>query len=79
VHPGDAARWGLIGARGEEFRARAHAAAVALEAAGIPFVDATPALERAAGSGRMFYWLDTHLTPAGNRVVADEILSRLGG
>ena len=77
VHPGDAARWGPIGARGEEFRARARAAAVALEAAGIPFVDATPALERGAGSGRMFYWLDTHLTPAGNRVVADEILSRL--
>lgn len=77
VHPGDAARWGPIGARGEEFRARARAAALALEGAGIPFVDATPALERAAASGRMFFWLDTHLTPAGNRVVAAEILSRL--
>lgn len=77
VNPGDAARWGSIGARGEEFRARSRAAALALEAAGIPFVDATPALQRAAGSARMFYWLDTHLTPAGNRVVADEILSRL--
>ena len=80
VHAGDAARWGLIGARGEEFRSRAGAARSALESAGVPFVDATPALERAAGSGRrMFYWLDTHLTPAGNRVVADAILARLRG
>lgn len=77
VHPKDAARWGPIGARGEGFRSRARAAASALDAAGIRFVDATPALERAAASGRMFYWLDTHLTPAGNRVVADLVLSRL--
>ena len=77
VQPGDAARWGPIGAQSEEFRARARAAALALEAAGIPFVDAGPALERAAGWGRMYYWLDTHLTPEGNRVVAHEILSRL--
>jgi hypothetical protein len=77
VHPGDAARWGPLGARGEEFRSLARAAAVALDAAGIPFVDATPGLDRAAATGRMFYWLDTHLTPAGNRVVADLVLSRL--
>jgi hypothetical protein len=25
----------------------------------------------------MYYWLDTHLTPEGNRVVAHEILSRV--
>ena len=79
VHPGDAARWGPIGAQGEEFRSRAHAAASALEAAGVRFVDSTPALQRAAGQRRMYYWLDTHLTPAGNRVVADAILSRLSG
>jgi hypothetical protein len=77
VHPGDAPRWGPIGARGQEFRARGRAAARTLESAGIPFVDPTPALERAAAEGRMYYWLDTHLTPAGNRVVADEVLARL--
>ena len=77
VHPGDAARWGAIGPWGEVFRSRARAAASALEAGGIVFVNATPALEHAAAAGRMFYWLDTHLTPAGNRVVADVLLSRL--
>ena len=77
VHPGDAARWGAIGPWGEAFRSRARAAASVLEAGGIVFVDATPALERAAAAGRMFYWLDTHLTAGGNRVVADAILSRL--
>ena len=78
VHPKDAARWGPIGAKGEEFRARARTAAGALEAGGLRFIDATPALEERSGAERMFYWLDTHLTPAGNRVVADLVLSRLG-
>jgi hypothetical protein len=77
VHPGDASRWGPIGPYGEVFRSVTRAAASALEANGIAFVDTTPALERAAANGRMFYWLDTHLTPAGNRVVAEVLLSRL--
>jgi lysophospholipase L1-like esterase len=77
VHPEDAARWGPIGAKGEEFRARGRAAARSLEASGLRFIDATPALQQASGGERMFYWLDTHLTPAGNRAVADLVLSRL--
>jgi hypothetical protein len=78
VHPEDAARWGPIGTKGEEFRARGRAAARALEAGGLRFIDATPALREGSGAGRMFHWLDTHLTPAGNRVVADLVLARLG-
>ena len=42
VHPEDAARWGPIGAKGEQFRARGRAAARALEAGGLRFIDATP-------------------------------------
>jgi lysophospholipase L1-like esterase len=75
VQSGDGPRWGPIGARGEEFRSRAAAAARALEADGVRFIDATPALQEGSAAGRMFYWLDTHLTPAGNRVVADLVLS----
>jgi hypothetical protein len=77
VHRGDGPRWGPIGAKGDEFRFRAGAAARALEAGGIPFIDSTPALQEGSAAGRMFYWLDTHLTPAGNRVVADLVLSHL--
>ena len=77
VHPEDAARWGSIGAKGEEFRARDRAAARSLEASGLRFIDATPALQERSGAERMFYWLDTHLTPAGNRVVGDLVLSHL--
>lgn len=32
----------------------------------------------AAGEGeRLYYWLDIHLTPAGNRVVADAVMPEI--
>lgn len=40
-------------------------------------VDATPALRRAGARGRAHCGLCTHLTPLGNRVVAEAILEKI--
>jgi hypothetical protein len=42
---------------------------------GVPFVDPTEALLKNDKQERMYYFLDVHLTPAGNRIVAHEVLS----
>lgn len=50
---------------------------VELDGRGVSFVDATPALRRAAANARAYYWVDTHLTPLGNSVVAEAVLEKL--
>jgi lysophospholipase L1-like esterase len=75
VHPGDAPRWSHVlepdplGAR-----ARIQADLAALRALGHVIVDTTPALIERGTDERLFYWLDIHLNPAGNRVVAETAL-----
>ena len=49
----------------------------ALQTAGVKLIDATPHLVEAAGDERMYYWLDIHLTPEGNRVVAETAIPML--
>ncbi len=75
VHSEDLGRWRHLGVR--------DAAAPRLEAAervawlqerGVPIVDATPRLAEGAAAERMYYWLDIHLTAAGNTAVAEVLL-----
>ena len=69
-----------VGARAEMgARAEVADAAAALQAAGVDMIDMTPTLvARAEADGeRLYYWLDIHLTPAGNRVVAQTVAPRL--
>jgi lysophospholipase L1-like esterase len=75
VHPADLPRWKHLGAT-DSVSPREEAArrVEALVARGIPIVDATPALRAAGGSERMYYWLDIHLTPAGNAAVTETLL-----
>jgi hypothetical protein len=49
----------------------------ALRAAGIEIVDTTPALSQRGENERMFYWLDIHLTKAGNETVTDAVMPTL--
>jgi hypothetical protein len=65
-----------------EERAELIATTAALREAGIPML---MPLERLIAEGekeRMYFWLDVHMTPAGNRVIAEELakslLPRLG-
>ncbi|MGH0032252.1 MAG: alginate O-acetyltransferase AlgX-related protein [Myxococcota bacterium] len=80
AHPEDAPRhW----SRGEDDpfgeRERLASAAAAVQARGIPFVDGTKALVAAAGDERLYYWLDIHLTPRGNEVLAEAAVPVLEG
>lgn len=78
VHAADLRRWpGTPPQRVDEMRALAARLEQDLRKRGIAFIDATPALRRAAQRERVYYWLDTHLNPAGNRVVAEAALQRL--
>lgn len=78
VHPADASRWRhLLDVNPGLARARTRAGAEALLAHGVPMIDTTEALIGAGASERMYYWLDIHLTPAGNRVVAETALPGL--
>jgi hypothetical protein len=78
VHPEDASRWSHI-TDADPMGARRDiaAAAKALQASGVELIDTTPALIAHADGERLYYWLDIHLTPAGNRVVAETALPRL--
>jgi hypothetical protein len=78
VYPEDASRWSHIN-NPDPMGARRNvaAAAEALQAAGVELIDTTPALIARADSERLYYWLDIHLTPAGNRVVAQTAVPRL--
>jgi hypothetical protein len=72
VHPGDAARWShLLQADPMSARERIRADVAALSARGHPIIDTTDALIERADEERLYYWLDVHPTPAGNRVVAE--------
>jgi hypothetical protein len=72
VHPGDAGRWwarGRVDPVGE--RELLAGAVSEIGGRGFTLIDPTPRLIEAGAAERMYYWLDIHLTPAGNRVVAD--------
>jgi hypothetical protein len=75
VHRGDVARWKhLIDADPSTARSRVEQEVAALRERGLPIVATTRALTEAGREARMFYWLDIHLTPAGNKVVAETAL-----
>jgi hypothetical protein len=75
VHPGDQGRWRHIMQidPGAEL-ARTRESVAALRAAGLAVIDPIDALLAAAAGERQYFWLDIHLTPAGNRVVAETAL-----
>ena len=78
VHPEDLPRWRHIGvadALGPRVESARRVAA--LRERGIPIVDATDLLLERGRSQRMYYWLDIHLTPAGNAAVAEAALPPL--
>jgi len=75
VHLEDRGRWRhLTGADPIFARARIQAEVAEMRSREIPVVDTTPVLVERAPQERLFYWLDAHLTPAGNRVVAEASL-----
>ena len=78
VHEGDRSRWKhIIDVEPEAAQARTRAEIAALEASGISVADMLdPLLERGKRE-RQFFWLDIHLTPAGNATVADAALPML--
>jgi hypothetical protein len=78
VQPEDASRWSHID-DASPMRARRDVAvaAEALQTAGIELIDTTEDLIARADDERLYYWLDIHLTPAGNRVVAQTATPRL--
>ena len=80
VHPEDAARWRHLGVRNAEAQSAFDAAYCAhLQGAGVPCVDITKDLIDAARTTgeRLYYWLDIHWTPAGNRVAAEAVVRRV--
>jgi hypothetical protein len=81
VHPDDAPRWrhmypGEVDPPG--LRQRIRAEVTALRQRGLTVIDPIDRLIEAGRRERMFYWLDIHFTPAGNRVVASEAVATLG-
>jgi hypothetical protein len=78
VHPADAARWWHITkASPAEARADVEAGIRALRGRGLTVVHPTPDLVARAEQLRLYYWLDIHLTPEGNRIVADAAIPLL--
>jgi hypothetical protein len=78
VHPEDVPRWSHISeANPSAARRETQEGVNALLAAGLNLIDATPALIAAADDARMYFWLDIHLTPEGNRVVAERAIPAL--
>ncbi len=82
VHPEDAARWRHLGVRNIEAQ-RAYDADFCryVDARGVPCLNISDDLVRAAREGgeRLYYWLDIHWTPAGNRVAAEAVARYLLG
>jgi hypothetical protein len=75
VHPEDAPRWRhLRGADLQSSRVGIRADVDALRRSGHKIVDASEALIPRGDEERLYYWLDIHLTPAGNRVVAEALV-----
>jgi hypothetical protein len=72
VHEGDRARWKHVLDRDPELaKQRTRATIAALRAGGLHVVDSLDTLIERGRDERQFYWLDIHLTPEGNRAVAD--------
>jgi lysophospholipase L1-like esterase len=74
VHPEDLPRWrhfGFTDAEGPRLDTERRIGW--LRERGIPIVDATPKLAARAARERTYYWLDIHLTPAGNEAVAEAL------
>lgn len=75
VQPGDLARWRhILQVDPAVEMAATRASLAALRAAGIEVIDPIDGLIEAAGGERQYFWLDIHLTPAGNRTVANAAL-----
>lgn len=78
VHVGDTGRFwdrGAIDPFAERIELTATIAK--LEEAGLPMILPLDALIAEGENERMYFWLDIHLTPDGNRVVAEEVVSSL--
>ena len=72
VHPGDIVRFpGVVPEDVPITRSRIQSGIEAIERRGIPILNALPALMDHAAGHRLYYWLDIHFTPDGNRIVAD--------
>lgn len=73
VHPQDVGRFpGIRSKDVERIRNRIRGGITALKSRGVHVLDTAPALIASADTARLYYWLDIHLTPAGNRVVASQ-------
>ncbi len=79
AHPEDMPRWRHLGVRDVESQKAFDAAYCAhLATRGIRCLDVTPELvEAARGGERLYYWVDIHWTPLGNRVAARAVADRL--
>ncbi len=78
VHESDRSRWKhIIDVEPEAAQARTRAEIAALKASGIQVADMLDPLIERGERERQFFWLDIHLTPAGNATVADEALPML--
>lgn len=80
VRPADRGRWRGYGRdRAEPLDVRQKAATMSriLNDSSVHFVDTTAALVQADALERMYFFVDIHLTPAGNRVVFQELMAKL--
>jgi hypothetical protein len=78
VHEGDRARWKhIVDLDPQAARERTRAIIAALKQGGLHVADSLDLLIERGKSERQFYWLDIHLTPEGNRAVADIALPEL--
>ena len=81
IHREDESRWRLLGITDIPRQAAFDAAFVRyLNECQIPSIDITQQLRKSARGGtRMYYWLDIHLTPAGNAAAARAVADYLAG
>jgi hypothetical protein len=78
VHPEHTGRWShLREASTADARTRIQAGIEAVRARDLTIIDTTPDLVAAADREPLYYWLDIHLTPAGNGVVAEAALPQI--
>jgi len=78
VHEQDRPRWKhIIDIEPEVARANTRAGIAALTASDVPIVDTLDLLIERGAQERQFFWLDIHLTPAGNATVAEAALPLL--
>jgi hypothetical protein len=79
IHAEDVSRWKHLGVNDVPAQIAFDTAFTRyLNENGLPVVDATDALQRAAAEGeRLYYWLDIHWTPKGNEVTAHVVADYL--